>query len=527
MNATSVINNLFSIGCIVLAMTTPSFAFEMRTWTAMNGKTTEAAYVRYDHPNVVIQRRDGQIISVHRDTLCDEDWLYVSQYDRDILTFWIKLGEVPVHLVQNNTNNKELSFRHRPDPWKSDTMMKAMKQVLTFSVAKMMTFYASSDGMILVDYNNSEWKTKFPIPNDPDVFFRPPSPDTRWGDRHATSSFSVELDRYQSYTISRWYSFWTDNPSIAHSDALYLLAINASSLNSKYGREIKDTVSEQFAVNEKFKTDVRFFVLDTKEGENISKLGREALSVSSKLQRNPRYSRLKALLNKRQSGIPPDIKEPSGRKILGTGSGFFITEDGYFLTNYHVVHGGGVIQLATEKGNLTAKVIRVDPDVDLALLKVDSGTFQSISFLGADEVALGTDIFTIGFPIPKIQGFSPKMTKGVISSIKGMNDDEKEYQIDAAIQPGNSGGPVLNNNGELVGVVVAKLSDQFVAKTEGFLPQNVNYAIKKKHVLDFLSQVPNCLRDIKMSNLPTSGSSASPTVVESVRKSCAMVIVYE
>ena len=129
--------------------------------------------------------------------------------------------------------------------------------------------------------------------------------------------------------------------------------------------------------------------------------------------------------------------------------------------------------------------------------------------------------------MPDLQGFSPKMTKGVISSLKGMHDDDKEYQIDAAIQPGNSGGPVVNNNGEVVGVVVARLRDQYVAETKGILPQNVNYAVKKKHVLDFLSQVPNCLRKIKMSNLPTSESSASPDIVESVRKSCAMVIVYE
>lgn len=535
--------NLIVVLCYATCFATSSLAFEMRTWTATNGKTIEAAYVRYDPPNVVLQRRDGQIINVNRDNLCDEDWLYVSEYDRDILVFWVKLGEVPVHLVYKITNIDDLSFRHmslRSLNVHNDKMWRTMKQVLSFSSAKMLTFYVSSEKTILVNYN-SEWKTQFSMPNDPCEFFCPPSPESkpwaradnssyysteRW-DRSANSSYSVELDRYQNYTLFRWYSFWTDNPSTAHSDTLYLLAINASSPNSKYGREIKDTVSEQFSINEKFKTDVRFFVLDAKGGENISKLGLEALDVSSKLQRKPRYSRIKALLDKRKSGIPLDIKKPFGRKTLGTGSGFFITEDGYFLTNYHVVHGGGYIQLATEKGNLSATVVRIDPDVDLALLKVDSETFQTIPFLGTDEVALGSDIFTIGFPMPDLQGFSPKMTKGVISSLKGLRDDEKQYQIDAAIQPGNSGGPVVNNNGELVGVVVARLRDQYVAETKGTLPQNVNYAIKKKHVINFISQVPNCLRGIKSSNLPAAGSSASPATVDSVLKSCAMVIVYE
>lgn len=514
--------NLIVVLCYATCFATSSSAFEMRTWTATNGKTIEAAYVRYDPPNVVLQRRDGQIINVNRDNLCDEDWLYVSEYDLDVLVFWVKLGEVPVHLVTKNTNCDSLSFRHFPDSpnIQKDSMLKAMKQVVSTSTAKMMTFYASSEGMVLVNFN-SEWKTQFPMPNDPDEFFQPPSPNRGWN-KVADSSYSVELERYRRYTISRWYSFWPNDTS-----ALYLLAINASSLNSEYGREIKDTVSEQFSVNEKFKTDVKFFVLDTKAGEDISKLSLAALDISSKLRRNPRYSRLKALLDKRQSGIPTDIKKPSGKKILGTGSGFFITEDGYFLTNYHVVHGGGPIQLVTEKGNLSAKVVRIDPDVDLALLKANSGIFRVIPFLGTDEAVLGLDIFTIGFPMPDLQGFSPKMTKGVISSMKGMRDDDKQYQIDAAVQPGNSGGPVVNNNGELVGVVVARLRDQYVAETKGTLPQNVNYAIKKKHVIDFISQVPNCLRGIKSSNLPAAGSSASPATVDSVLKSCAMVIVYE
>ena len=528
MNATAMFKNFFSVGLLALAMASSSLAYEMRTWTATNGKQVEAAYVKYEFPNVSLQRRDGQIINVHRDNLCDEDWLYVSQYDLDILTFWIKLGEVPVRHVTAKNDVSNLSFRHvvfNPMNVQGDKMRNAMKQVLSASTPKMMSFYVADNGMVLADYN-SEWKTLFPLPNDPDEFFHPPFPKNEW-DRGLEASYFVRLKNGERYTVSRWYSFWSNNPTAAHTEVIHLLAINGSGVRSEYGREIKDSVSEQFAINEKFKTDVQLFVLDTKAGEEISKLTLEAMNVSSKLARNARYSRLKAILDKRQSGVPTETRTPTGKKKLGSGSGFFITPDGYFLTNYHVVHGGSSIVLVTEKGNVSAKVVRIDPAVDLALLKVDSTSFQSIPFLAANEAALGTDIFTIGFPIPDLQGFSPKMTKGVISSMRGLHDDEKEYQIDAAVQPGNSGGPVVNNNGEVVGVVVARLRDEYVAETKGFLPQNVNYAIKKKHVLDFLSQVPNCLRGIKSSNLPASGSSASPAVVDSVLKSCAMVIVYE
>ena len=178
-------------------------------------------------------------------------------------------------------------------------------------------------------------------------------------------------------------------------------------------------------------------------------------------------------------------------------------------------------------GNVSAKVVRVDPEVDLALLKANKRGFVPLPFAAEDSATLGEDIFTIGFPMPDLQGFSPKMTKGVISSLNGIQDDDVEYQIDASIQPGNSGGPLVNNQGELVGVVAASLREGLVAEKKGVLPQNVNYAIKKKHILDFLSQVPDCLDAIQTSNQPSTGKSATSETIEAVQNSCAMVVVFE
>ncbi len=92
---------------------------------------------------------------------------------------------------------------------------------------------------------------------------------------------------------------------------------------------------------------------------------------------------------------------------------------------------------------------------------------------------LGATIFTIGFPRPSLQGFSPKVTKGVISGLNGIKDDISQYQIDAAVQPGNSGGPLADENGNIVGVIVGKLNDSYLIKNHGSIAQNVNYAIKK------------------------------------------------
>lgn len=526
MNALPMFKNFISVGVLTLAMASPSLAYEMRTWTAMNGKQVEAAFVKYEFPNVSLQRKDGQIIRVNRELLSDDDWLYVAKYDDSILKFWYKIGEVQVHQATlGNGGNNLPSGYHFWLTGINSRQWQALKQVAA-TPAKPLEIYISSDELILYCFN-SEWISVFPMPKDPSSLFDLPY----HGKGSATTRYSLPIGNNRSREFQRIGSFWSDDNAKAHADAFHLIIINGSPMALTDGDKLEDSFPAQVMSDLRLKTDVRYFVLDKQGGETFSKLATEIISAKQRARQTPRYARLKHKMDNRKRGLPDDSSIPvSGNgvaKVLRSGSGFFITDDGYFLTNYHVVQGGSTIRLVTETGSVNAKVVQLDYAVDLALLKVDSRTFQSIPFLGTDEVALGADIFTIGFPMPDLQGFSPKMTKGVISSMKGMHDDDKEYQIDAAIQPGNSGGPVVNNNGEVVGVVVASLREQYVAETKGILPQNVNYAIKKKHVIDFLSKVPNCFRGLKSSNLPASTSSASPATVDSVLKSCAMVIVYE
>jgi hypothetical protein len=98
---------------------------------------------------------------------------------------------------------------------------------------------------------------------------------------------------------------------------------------------------------------------------------------------------------------------------------------------------------------------------------------------------VGQNVATIGFPNINLQGFSPKLTRGEISSLNGFGDDPRGWQISAPVQPGNSGGPLLDENGNLIGVVVAKLGLS-AAKATGDLPQNVNYAVKSAYALALL-----------------------------------------
>ena len=121
--------------------------------------------------------------------------------------------------------------------------------------------------------------------------------------------------------------------------------------------------------------------------------------------------------------------------IAGSGTGFFITKDGYILTNHHVVEGARDISIKTGKGVLRAKVVKVDKKNDLAVLKVE-GKFAALPLLSSRKVGLGEKVFTVGFPRPKVQGFSPKITDGIISSLAGIQDDPRDFQISIPVQPG-------------------------------------------------------------------------------------------
>lgn len=216
----------------------------------------------------------------------------------------------------------------------------------------------------------------------------------------------------------------------------------------------------------------------------------------------------------------PTEPDPSG-----FGSGFFISDDGYLISNNHVVKGAKRIRVKSETDFRDAKVIAQDPENDLALLKID-GNYDPVDFSEDRTAQLGQTIFALGFPLPELQGFTPKVTKGVISSLRGVRDDIRRYQIDAAIQPGNSGGPLADENGNVIGVVVAKLNDAAVIRETGSLPQNVNYAAKKKsYILALLDSYPDVAKKINTSSM-TSPKAKFEDAVAKVRKSTVLIIIY-
>ena len=168
-----------------------------------------------------------------------------------------------------------------------------------------------------------------------------------------------------------------------------------------------------------------------------------------------------------------------------SGSGAIVTTEGHVLTAGHVVAGASRVKIFTAQGMKTATVLRIDEANDLAVLKLAEGTYPALPVTSSRKIRLGQAVATIGFPNIEIQGFSPKVTRGEISSLNGIGDDPRAWQISVPVQPGNSGGPLLDEDGNVIGVVVSKLGLK-AAQATGDIPQNVNYAVKSTYALALL-----------------------------------------
>lgn len=225
-------------------------------------------------------------------------------------------------------------------------------------------------------------------------------------------------------------------------------------------------------------------------------------------------------------GLQPPGKRPAVKIAedapVASGTGFFLTSDGYFVTNYHVVKNAAKVRLRTSAGEIAARIVKIDPANDLAVLKAD-GDFSALAILPSRAVRLGATVATVGFPNPELQGFTPKLAKGEIASLAGVKDDPHNFQISVPVQPGNSGGALVDENGNVVGVVVAKLSQKAALATSGVLAENVNYAVKSSYLLSLLESLPELSAKLKE---PDVRERKFEVVIQDVQKATALVLVY-
>ena len=190
-----------------------------------------------------------------------------------------------------------------------------------------------------------------------------------------------------------------------------------------------------------------------------------------------------------KQGAPPAGKSGKGtRSSSGFGTGFVVSASGHIVTNNHVIDGCSEL-----KGNLTGeaamvlRVVSADANNDLALLQPSSAaTFKDFARIRDRSFHSGDSVVAIGFPYHGMLTSDFTVTTGIVSSLSGMRNDTRFLQISAPVQPGNSGGPLLDTSGQIVGVVTGKIPGLRIAALTGDIPENINFAIKTGALRDFL-----------------------------------------
>jgi hypothetical protein len=168
--------------------------------------------------------------------------------------------------------------------------------------------------------------------------------------------------------------------------------------------------------------------------------------------------------------------------VTGSGTGFIVNSDGWIVTNAHVVESCGKASVP-QMGATTEWLI--DKQNDLAALRIAGATGRPALPLRTLTPRLGDDVAAFGYPLKNILSDSIKVTTGNINSLVGVHNDTRYLQISTALQPGNSGGPVVDYTGALTGVATAVLGSKFTDAT-GIVPQNVNFAVRSNIVEIFL-----------------------------------------
>ena len=200
-------------------------------------------------------------------------------------------------------------------------------------------------------------------------------------------------------------------------------------------------------------------------------------------------------INTNVAAAPPAATQTPGTKIpsakppveTSSGSGIFVTQEGHLLTNAHVVSDCSAISVKTnDDGEAAARVLATNENDDLALLKIDKRAKSAAILRTGRPARTGESTVVFGFPLSSILASTGNATTGIITALAGPRDDPHLIQISAPVQPGNSGGPVLDTSGLLIGVVVSKLDALRVARAIDDVPQNVNFAIKVSTAANFL-----------------------------------------
>lgn len=169
---------------------------------------------------------------------------------------------------------------------------------------------------------------------------------------------------------------------------------------------------------------------------------------------------------------------------MSSGTGFALTSSGLIVTNNHVIENANKINVRGINGNFdevyNAKLIISDKNNDLAIIQIDDNNFNTLGkipyIIKSNPASQGENIFVLGYPLRASMGNEIKLTNGIVSSKTGYQGDLTSYQISAPVQPGNSGGPIFDNDGNLIGIINAKHTGA----------ENVSYAVKVSYLVNLI-----------------------------------------
>jgi len=199
-----------------------------------------------------------------------------------------------------------------------------------------------------------------------------------------------------------------------------------------------------------------------------------------------------------------------------SGTGFLISNNGYITTCYHVIEGASEIKVKGVNNDFykkyNAKVVAIDKLNDLAILKIDCRLETSVKYaIKWDASEVGQEVYTLGYPLKTTMGEEIKLTNGIISSKSGFQGDITTYQITAPVQPGNSGGPLFDKNGYVIGVISAKHIGA----------ENAGYAVKTNILRNLIQSTSHSII------LPPSNQLSGKSLTEQVKLARKDVLIIE
>lgn len=177
-----------------------------------------------------------------------------------------------------------------------------------------------------------------------------------------------------------------------------------------------------------------------------------------------------------RSSSTRSIPRPRAERSVGTC--FAVSPEGVLLTSHHIVSNARSVRVSFVDGReFPATVEAASEAIDVVVLRIAGATPEYLSLAEPGSVTPGTHVFTMGFPAPDVLGSEPKYSEGSISALSGPGRERTLLQMSVPVQPGNSGGPLVDDKGDVVGIVTSTAAAIPFFRATGSLPQNVNWAV--------------------------------------------------